>query len=212
MRHPHPRNDAGGADATGSDADLHRVCPGPHQILGTQTSGHIAGDEISAGELAFQRHTRVDGMVGVTMGDVEHQHVNPRFHHGPGPDERIPVGAHCRPHGQALSLDLGNLRRLLIHGEEPMDHAHAPHPTQRHGHLPLTYRVHVGRHYRQIQAHIASDLGPEAHVGAAPHGRPGRNDEDIVERESEADIVEVHSGTPHLGHHRRPGVSRRSGR
>src|SRR5690606_36431418 len=84
LRHAHARDDAGGADAARTDADLHSVGAGVDQRAGGVIGGDVAGDDLQTVVLALDALDHLGHRGRVAVGGVDHHHVSARFGQGHG--------------------------------------------------------------------------------------------------------------------------------
>ena len=103
MGDPDPGHQPGGAHAARPDADLDGVRPGLDQVTGTIAGRHVAGDHVGIGaEFTFEVTDRFERMVGVTVGDVEHQGVTALGHQRLAPLDEVFVGPYRSADQQPL--------------------------------------------------------------------------------------------------------------
>src|SRR5207253_4437835 len=76
LRHTNTGNDTRGADRARADTDLDRVSAGFGQGLGGSAGGNVAADHLDFREVLFDPANAVDHAFGVTVGGIDHHHVN----------------------------------------------------------------------------------------------------------------------------------------
>src|SRR5699024_6822787 len=104
-------DDPGGADGTGSDADLDGGGAGVEQRPGAVVGGDVAGHD-GDGELGGDLADDVDHRAGVAVGGVDDEEVDARVDERRGPLERIGSGADGGGHPQSSAFVLGGVRVL----------------------------------------------------------------------------------------------------
>ena len=78
LGHADARHETSRAHPAGSDANLDRIGAGLAQVLSAGSGRDVARDHVGVGHGLFDASQRVDGVLGMAVGDVEHQSVTAR--------------------------------------------------------------------------------------------------------------------------------------
>ena len=178
----------------GPTPHLDRVRSRPYEIDRTITGGHVSGDQIYLRELVLQVAHRSQGVLGVTVGDIQNQHIHSGSHATLGAPGHLPPHPQCCAHHQVVAhlLHLFHLPRMVLHRQESMNYPDSPHPRHGHGHLPLTDGVHVGGQHRDVERDATAETGTKAHLLAGSHRRATGYQQHIVIGEGEGKFGWIH--------------------
>ena len=105
--------------------------PAFDKVLRRGGRGDVAGDYGHV-EQSLELAQRLDDARRVAVGAIEHQHVNPGFHHLLSALDALDIGAHGRAHAQASLFVLGRQRKLdlfgnILNGYKTFEHEAAVH-------------------------------------------------------------------------------------
>ena len=110
LRHADTGNDTGGADRARADTDLDRVSASFGQSLGGSAGGDVAADHLHLRVGFLDPANAVDHTFGVTVGGVDHHHVNASSHQGGNALAGVLAGADRGADAQATLVVLAGQR------------------------------------------------------------------------------------------------------
>ena len=103
LRHARAGDDARGADRAGADAHFDRIRAGLDQRQRAFRGDHVAGDDRQVGPGGFDAPNGAQHAGGMTVGGIDHDHVQPASHEQFQARFQICAHAHRRAAQQAAA-------------------------------------------------------------------------------------------------------------
>ena len=104
LRHADTGDDAGGADGTGTDTDLHGISPCSCEIYRSSSGGDVATDHGDMRIVSLDAAHLIDHELRMAVGSIDDDHVNTRLDDGSDAGRSVGTGADGSGDAQASEL------------------------------------------------------------------------------------------------------------